>query len=40
MRVHGITTSTEQAKEDMKNIGNFSSALPPRTEFKEKEVKA
>ncbi len=40
MRVHGITTSTEQAKEDMKNIGNFSSALPPRAEFKEKEVKA
>jgi twitching motility protein PilT len=40
MRVHGITTSTEQAKEDMKNIGNFSSALPPRTEFREKEVKA
>ena len=40
MRVHGITTSTEQAKEDMKKIGNFSSALPPRAEFKEKEVKA
>jgi len=40
MRVHGITTSTEQAKEDMEKIGNFSSALPPRAEFKEKEVKA
>jgi twitching motility protein PilT len=29
MRVHGILSSSEQAKEEMKNIGNFSSALPP-----------
>jgi twitching motility protein PilT len=40
MRVHGITTSAEQAKEDMKRIGNYSSALAPRTDGREKEVRA
>jgi twitching motility protein PilT len=41
MRVHGITSSTEQAKEDMERIGNYSSALPPsRVETREKEIRA
>jgi twitching motility protein PilT len=41
MRVHGITSSTEQAKEDMERIGNYSSALPPsRVETREKEFRA
>ena len=40
MRVHGITTSSEQAKEDMKKIGNYSSVLAPRTDAREKELKA
>jgi twitching motility protein PilT len=41
MRVHGITSSAEQAKEDMERIGNYSSALPPsRVETREKETRA
>jgi twitching motility protein PilT len=41
MRVHGITSSTEQAKEDMERIGNYSSALAPsRVETREKEIRA